>query len=266
MFIVKVPVVSEEKTKGCEKFGDAILESLKEIHSNEQGNIIDANLLELKEILVDNSNFEKTDKLIYENALEIFKIKSRAIFLGRDHSITYHIGKAFLKNCKQENKIPCLIIFDAHADCSKSLKVISRNWLKKLIGESFPSENVLIVGARNLENSEMQFIKENKIKMISMNSLTEDLRDLCDTIMEFSNGKELYISIDADVIDPVFAPAISFPEIGGLTSRQFIYLIQRMKKIKTLVGVDITEINIDEDKKFNMTTTRLGAKILSELI
>ena len=35
---------------------------------------------------------------------------------------------------------------------------------------------------------------------------------MCDTIMEFSNGKELYVSIDIDFIDPVFAPATGYPE------------------------------------------------------
>jgi arginase family enzyme len=139
-------------------------------------------------------------------------------------------------------------------------------WLRKLVEEGFPKENILIVGARNSHQSEIKFIRENKIKTISINNLTEDLQDMCDTIMEFSNGKELYVSIDIDVIDPVFAPSTGYPEIGGLTSRQFIYLIQRIKKIKTLRAVDIVEINEKMDKENNNLTVKLGAKILAELI
>lgn len=277
MFIVKVPGINGEgKTKGCERAGNAILEALKGIHSNEQGNIIDTNLLDLEEIHLDNSNLELTNKLIYENSLETFEEKPRVIFLGGDHSISYSIVKAFLKNCKDEKKKPCLIIFDSHADCqqmgseqvqaSSSDKPRTKEWLRKLIEDEFPSENVLIVGARNIHQDEIKFIKENKIKMISMNSLTEDLQDTCDTIMEFSNGKELYVSIDIDVIDPVFAPSTGYPEIGGLTSRQFIYLIQRIKKIKTLRAVDIVEINEKEDRKRDNLTIKLGAKILSEFL
>lgn len=277
MFIVKIPGINGEgKTKGCERAGNAILESLKEIHSNENGNIIDTKILDLEEIHLDNSNIELSNKLIYENSLEIFETKPRVIFLGGDHSITYSTGKAFLENCKREKKKSCLIVFDAHADCqqtgseqvqaSSSDKPRAKEWLRKLIEDGFPSENVLIVGARNIEQSEIKFIKENKINMISMNSLTEDLQDICDTIMEFANGKELYISIDIDVIEPVFAPSTGYPEIGGLTSRQFIYLIQRMKKIKTLRAVDIVEINEKEDKKRDNLTIQLGAKILAELL
>jgi len=97
-----------------------------------------------------------------------------------------------------------------------------------------------------------------------MNSLTEDLHDMCDTIMEFSNGKELYVSIDVDVIDPAFAPSTGYPEAGGLTSRQFIYLLQRIKKIKNLRAVDLVEINEKNDKEG--ITVRLGAKIMAELL
>jgi agmatinase len=82
--------------------------------------------------------------------------------------------------------------------------------------------------------------------------------------MEFSSGKELYVSIDIDVIDPAFAPSTGYPETGGLTSRQFLYLIQRIKKIKTLRAVDLVEINEKKDK--DKITVKLGAKILAELI
>ncbi|MDD5012137.1 MAG: arginase family protein [Candidatus Nanoarchaeia archaeon] len=268
MFIVKIPGINGEgKTKGCERAGNAILEELKNIHSNESGNIIDTKLLDLEEIHLDNSNLELTNKLIYENSLEIFDEKPKVIFLGGDHSISYSIGKAFLEHCKNQRKKPCLIIFDAHADCMEPIEEpTNEEWLRKLIDDGFPSENVLIVGARNIHQDEIKFIKENKIKTLSMSALTEDLNDMCDTIMEFANGKELYISIDIDVIDPAFAPATAYPENGGLTSRQFVYLIQRMKRIKTLRAIDLVEINEKEDKKYNNMTVKLGAKILSELL
>ncbi len=268
MFIVKIPGINGlGKTKGCERAGNAILESLKGIYSSEEGKPIDVKLLDLEEIHLDNSNLELSNKLIYENSLGIFDSKPRTIFLGGDHSISYSTTKAFLEYCKIEKKRPCLIVFDAHPDCMEPMKEPTHEeWLRKIIEEGFPKENILIVGARNSHQSEIKFIKENKIKTISMNSLTEDLEDMCEVIMEFSNGKELYLSIDVDVIDPVFAPSTGYPEIGGLTSRQFIYLIQRMKKIKNLRAVDIVEINEKMDRENNNLTVKLAAKILAELI
>ena len=265
VFIVKVPRASGEISKGCEKAGNAILESLEEIYSNEQGSPIDANLLDLEEIHLDNSNAKLSNKLIYENSLEIFSEKSKTIFLGGDHSISYSIGRAFLDNCKNTKRKPCLIIFDSHADCMASEKEPTyEEWLRKLIENGFPKENILLVGARNMDKEEITFLKQNNIRMITMNQLLEDLQDTCDIIMEFSNGKELYVSVDVDVIDPAFAQAVAYKEPGGLTSRQFIYLIQRINKIKNLRAVDIVNINPVKDR--DNLTVKLGAKILSELI
>ena len=266
MFIVKVPGINGlGKTEGCQKAGNAILESLKEIYSNEQGNIIDTSLLDLEEIHLDNSNLKLTNELIYKNSREIFETKPKVIFLGGDHSISYSTTKAFLDYCRKEKKEPCLIVFDAHADCMEPMREPTHEeWLRKLIKEGFPKENILIVGLRNCDREEIKFLKEKKIKTLSINSLAEDLQDMCDVIMEFSNGKELYVSIDIDVVDPAFAPSTSYPEAGGLTSRQFLYLIQRIKKIRTLKAIDIVEINEKQDK--NRITVKLGAKILAELI
>ena len=268
MFIVKIPGINGlGKTKGCERAGNAILESLKEIYSSEESKIIDTSLLDLEEIHLDNSNLELSNKLIYENSLEIFNSKPQTIFLGGDHSISYSTTKAFLEHCKEEKKKPCLIVFDAHPDCMEPMKEPTHEeWLRKIIEEGFPKESILIVGARNSHRDEIKFIKENKIKTISMNSLTEDLADMCEVIMEFSSGKELYVSIDIDVIDPAFAPSTGYPEVGGLTSRQFIYLIQRIRKIKNLRAIDIVEINESVDKEHNNLTVKLGAKILAELL
>jgi arginase family enzyme len=266
MFIVKIPGINGlRKTEGCERAGNAIIDSLKEIYSSEQGTIIDVGALDLEEIHLDNSNIDISNNLIYKNSLEMFETKPQTVFLGGDHSISYSTTKAFLKYCKSAKKIPCLIVFDAHPDCMEPMKEPTHEeWLRKIVEEGFPKENILIVGARNSHKDEITFLKQNRIKTISINSLTEDLQDMCEVIMEFSNGKELYVSIDIDVIDPAFAPSTGYPEAGGLTSRQFIYLIQRIKKIKTLKAVDLVEINEKKDK--DKLTVKLGAKILAELI
>ena len=268
MFIVKVPGINGlGKTKGCEKAGNAILKSLNEIYSTEEGKIIDLKLLDLEEIHLDNSNLELTNNLIYKNSLKIFQTKPRTIFLGGDHSISYSITKSFLDYCINERKKPYLIIFDAHPDCMEAARKDTpthEDWLRSLIDSGFPATNILLIGVRNSDESEIEFLKKNKIKIITINQLLEDLPDICDAITEFSKGNDLYVSLDIDVIDPAFAPATGYIEPGGLTSQQFIYLIQRINKIKNLRAVDIVEINPSLDK--TSLTVKLGAKILSELI
>lgn len=282
MFVVKVPGINGlGKTKGCEKAPNEILSALKNIYANEQGKVVDFENLDLEEIHLDNSNLESSNELVYKNSFGCFQTKPKTIFLGGDHSVSYSLTRAFLDYCQNSGKSPCLIVFDAHADCMTPMKEPTHEeWLRKLIEGSeqssnlvrpgvaermdFPAENILLVGVRNYWKDELEFLKEKKIKIITMNQLEEDLQDTCDTIMEFSSGKELYVSIDIDVIDPGFAPATGYPEPGGLTSRQFIYLIQRINKMKNLRAVDIVEIN--PEKEEDGLTVKLGAKILAELI
>ena len=168
MFVVKVPGVnSNGETVGCEKLGNSILESLKEIHSNEQGKIVDTNLLDLEEIHINNSNNEFSNSLIYKNSSEIFEEKQKTIFLGGDHSITFSLTRGFLDVCKKQGKEPCLIIFDSHPGCEKpSNRKIpnNREWLYSLIDIGFPPENVLLVGTRNSQIQEIEFLSKNRIR------------------------------------------------------------------------------------------------------
>lgn len=269
MFIVKVPGINGlGKTKGCEKAGNAILEALSEIYTNESGVVIDKRLLDLEEIHLDNSNLELTNDLIYKNAFETFESKLKAVFLGGDHSVSFSLTHAFLDYCQNNEKEPCLIVFDAHADCmdlwAENKYPDHEEWLSALIKKGFPVENVLLVGVRNMRKEEIQFLKEKGIKMISMNQLLNDLHETCDTVMEFASGKELYVSVDIDVVDPGFAPATGYCEPGGLTSREFLYIVQRINKMKNLKAVDIVEIN--PDKEGAKITVQLAAKILAELL
>jgi len=264
MIIIRTPGINGlGKTKGCEEAGKRILKTLDEVYTNEAGKEINIKKLELEEIHLDNSNLEEANKLIYENSLESFYEQDKTIFLGGDHSISFSTVSAFLDWSKSEKKIPCLIVFDAHPDCmAPNKEPTHEEWLRGIIERGFPSENILLVGIRNSDKQELEFMKKNKIKRMSMNQLLEELRESCDTIMEFSHNKELYLSLDIDVLDPVFAPATGYPEPGGLTSRQFFYLIERLNKLKNLKAVDLVEINPSKDKE-NLTV-KTGAKILAE--
>ena len=266
MFIVKVPGVNGlGKTKGCERAPNAVLEALKEIHSNESGKPIDSKLLDLEEIHLDNSNLELTNNLIYKNSFKMFEAQPKTIFIGGDHSISYSLTRGFFDSCQNAGKEACLIVFDAHADCMGPMKEPTHEeWLRKLIEDGFPARNILLVGVRNPWKDEITFLKEKGIRMINMNQFLGNLQDTCDVIMEFSDGKDLYVSVDIDVIDPAFAPGTGYREPGGLSTRDFLYIIQRVNKIKNLRGIDIVEINPDKDR--DNLTVKLGAKILGELI
>ncbi len=267
MFVVKVPGINGfGKTLGCQKAGNFVLDSLKGISGSEKGMFVDTKMLELEEIHLDNSDLKLSNELIYKNALEIFNDKPKTIFLGGDSSISFSLVRAFLENCRKTGKDFCLLVFDSRANCTEFSEKYPTNinWLKNLLEEGFPPENLFLAGIRSYSPSEFAFLKKNKIKFLGMNSFLENLEDSCDILMEFAKNKEIYISIDISVVDPGFAPGTSISEPGGFTSREFLYLIQRINLLKGIKAVDIVEINPDMD--FNGLTAKLGAKILAEFL
>ena len=76
-------------------------------------------------------------------------------------------------------------------------------------------------------------------------------------------GLKKYISIDLDCIDPAFAPGVSLPSSGGLSTLDLFYLLKHAINFG-VIGVDIVEFSPDFD--FNNNTANLAARIISECI
>lgn len=209
---------------------------------------------EVDSVDVVHSNIDETDERISKTEGDIF--------IGGDHTITYSCFKNFSKKYKN----PGLLVFDAHADCMDNFKITHEDWLNVLVEEGFVKpENVILVGLRRIEKSELEFLKEKRIRYFSMDKIFGKHEDVCDTVMEnLRNCDGLYVSIDIDVIDPAFAPGTGMLEPGGFFSEEMFYFIRRLKLLKNLRRVDLVEINPEKD--FNEMTVRLGARILYEFI
>ncbi|MHA1442286.1 MAG: arginase family protein, partial [Candidatus Heimdallarchaeota archaeon] len=52
---------------------------------------------------------------------------------------------------------------------------------------------------------------------------------------------KVFLTFDVDVVDPAFAPGTGTPEIGGLSSREAVELIQGLKELN-FIGFDVVEV------------------------
>lgn len=257
MKIIKVPSLNGlGKTKGCEKAPDAIIKELENFYSAESGKKAE---FEIKGIKVDSGNIEKSIKIIKKEAKKYFSEK--VIFLGGDHSISYPIISEFSKN-----KNSGLIVFDAHPDCMKPGKEPNHEeWLRAVIEHGFNPKNIILIAIRNSDPQEIDFMKKQGINVFSMKELSDNLEKACDIIMEQARKFDsLYLSLDIDALDPAFAPGTGYIEPGGLTSREFLYLIQRINLLKNLKAIDLVEVNPEKD--LNNLTVKLAAKTITELM
>ncbi len=260
MLIIKVPAINGlGKTNGCEKAPDLIVKAIEDIYSSESGKKIEFNI---DKIDVDNTNVEETNKRIQEKSKEFFFKDEKIVFLGGDHSISYNLVKVFLDLGSNHG----LIVFDAHPDCMKpGHEPNHEEWLRAVVEQGFNPEKIILVSTRNSDSEETAFLKEKKINVFSMKELNDNLESACDKIMEYARKFDsLYLSLDIDAIDPAFAPGTGYIEPGGLTSRQFLYMIQRINLLKNLKAIDLVEVNPEKD--INGMTVKLAAKTIVELL
>jgi agmatinase len=246
MKIISVPRINALGLKGPEEMGEKVLAELD---------------VKSEEIKVDNTNIEEAEKIIYDKVKDIFKKEDKFIFIGGDHSITYPIFKAF----SESKKNSFLIVFDAHADCDYPAKdPTHEEFLRAILEEELVKpENVVLIGVRKMWDIEKEFLKEKGIKIFEDIS---DIEAVANYITEKSNGKDVYVSIDIDVLDPTFAPAVNYPEPNGLSSKELFYLLERISHIKNLKVLDIVEAVPEKDKKYDYKTVKICAKIIKEFI
>lgn len=189
--------------------------------------------------VIKTGDFLETNKNISKAA------KGRFLAIGGDHSITY----ALVKAAKPE----ALLYFDAHLDCEDDFMPPSHeDVIRAIVNEKLvKSENIFIIGARKLYPKELEFVKKNNINVVK--HMDPKL---------ISTFKRIYLSIDIDVFDPSEAPGTNYPEENGIKSEEFFDLLQTID-LKTIVGVDICEINPEKD--IENKTIRLAAKIVVTL-
>src|SRR3989344_2565685 len=218
MKIVKIPFSrgSLGKNKGCEKGPDVLIEKLREFYVNEDGKLPDFSI-EKPSLSLDN-----VDVLYAE-----LSFLHGDVFLGGDHSITYGLFKGL------HGKKKGLVIFDAHPDTEEGTSSVDHEcFLRKLVEEkSVLPEHVFLVGLRSFSGKELRFLKDHSLRFVSMKQLfLNGIEETCDDVMEFCGQFDsLYLSLDIDVVDPAFAPGTGHLEPGGLTSRELLYFVQRMR-------------------------------------
>lgn len=103
------------------------------------------------------------------------------------------------------------------------------------------SKDLQMVGVRDLDQPEKDYIEENSIK--TFNDINSDsLLDSCNI-----DNKNVYIHIDLDVIDPVIYKNVKCPTKNGLGIDKLTDMLETLKTEKNIVGMSILE-NTEQDR------------------
>jgi len=156
------------------------------------------------------------------------------VMLGGEHSLTLGAVRAF----KEAFPGLCVLQLDAHADLRDEYlgTRYGHACVMRRIQELCP---ITQVGIRSLSREERQFITRSKLPVFYMPELTEDKN--FEKQMLASLGGDVYVTIDADVLDPSIMPAVGTPEPGGLGWQQLLEIIKTVAAHKRVVGFDLME-------------------------
>ncbi len=159
------------------------------------------------------------------------------IYVSRDH------GFAWRTINLAASRFPDLLVIwiDAHGDVKErgeEREVVAR----KLVGRGV---EIVWMGVRAVDPYEKEFLKH----------FSHFSR-----LIPISTSRPVWISLDIDVFDPAFAPAVVWPEPGGIAPREFFEWLENSDF--KLVGADVTEYQPEID---NGKTSLLVARLVEVL-
>jgi arginase len=191
---------------------------------------------------------------IHDIELAISHILEKDAFvlsLGGDHSITYPILKSYVRKYKYLD----ILQLDAHPDLYNEFagNPYSHACSFARIMEEKLASRLVQVGIRTMNPHLQNQAERFKVETIDMKSW--------DSSVKLTFNGPVYISLDMDVVDPAFAPGVSHPEPGGLSTREVLKIIQDLDA--PVVGADIVELNPNRD--LNGLTAMSAAKFLKEI-
>jgi agmatinase len=192
---------------------------------------------------------EFTSKVILKNKFPIV--------IGGEHSITAGIIQAFPKDI-------AVVSLDAHLDFRQIFENEKHNHacVTRRITDHIYIKNIAMLGIRSAEKEEFEDSKKLGLFYIDSFDIKEKgIKKSIDEITSYLNTKQLYLTLDIDVIDPAYAPGTSTPEPFGLTPTDILKCIENFSS--NLVGFDIVEVCPLYD---NGQTALLAAKTIRLVI
>ncbi len=233
---------------------------------------------------IGNSKMKYLDEILRVSEESAKKVKqqitkgNKMIVLGGDHSISLGTISGASVAVKSDMG---LIYFDAHGDMNTDKTTTTGNihgmHLASLMGfgnrkltgiydtsTKIAKQNLLHVGGNDLDEGEIQLIKKENLVAYRMFDVLSyglgPLFSLIDTLQ--SQVKYVWISLDLDVIDSIYAPGAGMPNKAGLSYREITTIAQYIGEKCNVIGVDVVEYNPLQD--IEGKTAELGIELLAK--
>jgi agmatinase len=200
-------------------------------------------------------NAETMIKGVHEFAKDIVDNGKFPVMMGGEHSITPPVVRCF------ENV--GVISLDAHLDFRESYldERNSHACSTRRISDIVGIRNVVPIGVRSMSLEEKKDADKLGLKFISSFDVIEGqgIESAVKSALENIDKEHIYLTVDIDVIDPAYAPAVGTPEPFGLTPLDVKKAVDLLGE--RLVGFDLVEVSPPWD---HGNTAALAARLIIE--
>lgn len=217
----------------------------------------------------DIGDFAETDreKLFAEVRSKVKSLVENDTFfgmIGGDHSVTIPV----LEGINDAVDEPFGIIhLDSHFDLCDELDGdrlshgCTQRRAVELSNVGGP-ENLFFVGIRSAEPDELNYMRDNKLHLISAVDFeplyTKNTIEQIQT--EMSKFSKIYVTIDVDILD-IFGTGT--PQIGGITARNLLDILRGIFDLP-IIGFDVVEVAPDLDPAWG--SVFVGRRLMTECI
>jgi agmatinase len=184
---------------------------------------------------------KKTVEMLKNVVADLLAAGKMPVAIGGEHTITLGI----LKGLGTKAEKTAIVSFDAHLDVRREFQglTLSHTTFMRLINEQVKPARIFELGTRAVCKEELEYAKKSGIEFFTSQQIRKDgiekvTRNLQEKLSPYDN---VYLSVDMDVLDPAFAPAVQNPEADGIETNTLIDVLCALCD-KRVIGFDILEI------------------------
>ncbi|MEM3577841.1 MAG: agmatinase [Candidatus Bathyarchaeia archaeon] len=209
-----------------------------------------------------SANIKETLKRTADVAAEIFDAEKIPVAIGGEHTITFGVV-AGLRSKAQKT---ALVSFDAHLDLRNEfmdLKLSHTTFMRR-INEELKQAKIFEVGTRAVCKEELAYAKKAKIEFFTTRQIRkEGSKGIAEKLREkLAAYKSIYLSVDMDVLDPAYAPAVQNPEPDGIETHTLFDILESICD-KRIIGFDVVEVAPNYDQGVSAVQ---AAKVIFEVL
>jgi len=181
------------------------------------------------------------------------------VILGGEHTLTLGAVRGIGEGTS-------VVSFDAHLDLRDEYlgRTVSHTTFMRRICEQVSPKKILEIGVRAACKEELDYAKEAGVQLFTVYDIKrEGIEKTVEKIVgALADCEKIYLSIDMDVLDPAYAPAVQNPEPEGLSASTLLDILQGLSYHR-LAALDVMEVAPPYDQG---NTAIQAAKIIFEIL